>query len=139
MNMSQTAIARAAIFVSGVFYTLSGLGLVFAPEWFFQNIGTYPPFNRHYAGDVGVFTLALGLALLWAAKDQNLAQHRSLIGYTLLASLLHAANHAYDDWLAQQALTTALLNTGPLFVFVAMLAVVYMVAGQVQVKEKRKA
>lgn len=134
--MSKTTIARAAIFVSGMFYTLSGMGLMFAPEWFFQNIGNYPPFNRHYAGDTGAFTLALGLALLWAARDSHLAQHRSLIGYTLLASLLHAANHAYDDVLAQQTLVTALLTTGPLFVFVALLAVVYAVAGQPQSKRK---
>lgn len=134
--MSQATIARAAIFVSGVFYTLSGLGLMFAPEWFFQNIGNYPPFNRHYAGDTGAFTLALGLALLWAARDRNLMQHRSLIGYTLLASLLHALNHAYDDYLVRQALVTALMNTGPLFVFVVMLAVVYGVAGQTEQQSK---
>jgi uncharacterized membrane protein len=127
--MNTRTIARAAIFVSGVFYLLSGLGLTFAPEWFFTNVGNYPPFNRHYAGDTGAFTLALGLALLWAARSSSLAQQHSLIGYTVLASLLHALNHAYDDVLAQQTLVTALLNTGPLFVFVLMLLVVYRVVG----------
>jgi uncharacterized membrane protein len=126
--MSQSAIARAAIFVSGIFYAFSGLGLMFAPEWFFQNIGNYPPFNRHYAGDTGAFTLALGITLLWAAR--NPTQHRSLIGYTILASLLHALNHAYDDYLVRQTLATVMMNTVPLFVFVVMLVVVYVVVGQ---------
>src|SRR5262245_37121313 len=94
MNMRE-GFVRAALVAGGIFYLLSGAGLLFAPEWFFQNVGNYPPFNRHYAGDVGTFLLPLGAVLLWAAR--NPAQHRSLIGYAVAGSLLHALNHLYDD------------------------------------------
>lgn len=123
--MSQTAIARAAILVSGLFYALTGFALTFAPEWFFTTIAHYPPFNRHFTGDLGAFTLALGVALLWAAR--NPAQHRGLIGYAVLASLLHALNHTYDDLLlAKQSLTNALVNAVSLYTFAIMLAAVYV-------------
>jgi hypothetical protein len=78
MNKRE-AFVRAVLVAGGVFYLLSGLGLLFIPEWFFQNIGNYPPFNRHYAGDVGVFLLPLGIALVWAAREP--AQHRTLIAF----------------------------------------------------------
>ena len=93
--------------LSGAGYTLTGLSQLFAPRWFFENIGNFPPFNRHYVGDLGAFILAMGLGLLVAAR--NPAQHRSLIGVVALGSVLHLLNHLYDDWLsADWSLGTAL-------------------------------
>jgi hypothetical protein len=48
------------------FSLLTGLALLFASNWFFQTLGYFPPFNRHYAGDLGAFELPLGVGLLWA-------------------------------------------------------------------------
>ena len=44
--------------------------------------------------DAAVFSLGLGLALLWAAKD--LARRRGLIGIAALVSSLHLVNHGLD-------------------------------------------
>lgn len=91
----KTSFIRAAVVSGGVLYLLTGAALLFAPEWFFQNVGTFPPFNRHYAGDLGSFLLPLGLTLLWAAR--NPGEHWLLIGFAALGSLVHALNHTYDD------------------------------------------
>ncbi len=69
---------RGVVVVAGIGYLLTGLALMFAPEWFFQNIGLFPPFNRHYAGDLGMFQIPLGIGLLIAIC--NPVRHRGLIG-----------------------------------------------------------
>ena len=50
---SRPLFAQAVMVMAGLGYTIAGAALLFAPEWFFQNIGYFPPFSRHYAGDVG--------------------------------------------------------------------------------------
>ncbi|MBX3066454.1 MAG: hypothetical protein U0528_04500 [Anaerolineae bacterium] len=93
----RIAFVRALVLTMGIFHTLTASAMLFAPEWFFQNIGTYPPYNRHYTGDLGTFQLALGVALLWAVRAPE--KHHLLIGAAALGNLLHTFNHAYDDLL----------------------------------------
>jgi hypothetical protein len=95
---SQMAAGQVIVAVAGVFYTLTALALLFAPAWFFQHIGTYGAYNRHYEGDLGAFLLALGLALLLAARDP--ARHRLLVWAAALGSLFHALNHVYESLVA---------------------------------------
>ncbi len=52
---ARLALAQAIILVAGLLYMLSGILLLAQPEWFFDNIGNFPPFNRHYMGDLGSF------------------------------------------------------------------------------------
>ena len=79
---------------SGVSYVLTGIGLLFFPEWFFQNVGTFPPFNRHYTGDLGTYVLPLGVGLLLAAREGPAG--RLLVGVAATATSLHALNPVYD-------------------------------------------
>ena len=96
MNTRFTqAFVFAIVITMGLSFTLTGLALLFAPQFFFDNIGTFPPFNRHYMGDLGTYSLPLGLALLWATR--NPMQHRLLILAAVGINLMHAGNHAYDD------------------------------------------
>lgn len=81
--------------IGGSFYTFVGLAQLVAPLWFFTTIGPYPPFNRHYIGDLGSFTLPMGIALLLAVR--NPFQHRLFIGFVAAGSLIHSLNHLYDD------------------------------------------
>jgi hypothetical protein len=122
--MMKTGFVRATLVAGGVFYLLSGLGLLLIPQWFYENIGNYPPFNRHYAGDVGAFLLPLGIALLWAAR--NPSAHASLIGYAAAGSLLHALNHLYDDLTAQVAPGNLAVSL-PLLIFAIVLVAAYVV------------
>jgi hypothetical protein len=43
--------------------------LYFEPRWFYDNIGPYPPFNRHYEADLGTFLIPLGIAMVIGARN----------------------------------------------------------------------
>ena len=87
-------LSQLIVALVGVAYAASGLALLFAPRWFFENVGDFPPFNRHYEGDLGAFLLPLGVGLLAAAARP--AAHLVFIAVVAAGSVLHAANHAYD-------------------------------------------
>lgn len=123
----RNAFVRAALVAGGALYLLTGAIMLVAPGWFYDNIGSFPPFNRHYIGDLGSFLLPLGAALLLAAR--NPAAHRGLAAFAAVASLLHAANHTVDDIAARVSLITWVLNTLPLFAVAAMLGAAYVLAG----------
>src|SRR5262245_19190655 len=91
---ATSSIIQVVVAVSGLFYALTGVALLFAPDWFFQHIGTYPPFNRHYEGDLGSFLLPLGVALLVAARAP--ARYVGVIWLAALGSTLHLINHVPD-------------------------------------------
>ena len=106
------------VFIAGLFYLLSGLALLALPQWFYANVGTFPPFNRHYAGDLGAFLLPIGIGLLLAARDPR--RHRLLIGVVAAGNILHALNHLFDAILGQESLAHWLQDTVPLVLFGAL-------------------
>ena len=114
---------RTMIVLNGLNNLLIGLALIFAPEWFFANIGRFPPYNRHFLGDVGVLMLPLGAGLLWAACDP--AKHKSLIAVAVAGSWLHALNHLYDDWISQALSPLFFTNTLPLIALALLLSTAY--------------
>jgi hypothetical protein len=119
--MNARSIARFIILLNGVLNTLTGLVILAAPGWFYDTIADFPPFNRHFLGDVGAFTLAIGVGLLIAARDPQ--AHSALAGVGALASLIHAVNHLYDDLIVERGATMHWLsNTLPLLVLALMLA-----------------
>src|SRR2546428_3596796 len=106
--------ASIVVGVAGIFYMLVGVALLFAPVWFFQTIGHFPPFNRHYEGDLGSFLLPLGVGLLVAARAP--LRHIWVIRVAALGSLLHAGNHVYDAVVGAAAIGEWVLEIGPLLV-----------------------
>lgn len=87
-------IGQALIGLVGLLDAAAGAALLLVPEWFYETLGTFPPFNRHYAGDAGAFLLPIGIGLLFAAREP--ARYRALLVLALGASWLHGLNHAYD-------------------------------------------
>ena len=103
MNTSQlvtdsqsrvSSLARWVLILSGLVYLLAGLALIFAPYWFFLQIGHFVPFNRHYAGDAGTFSLPIGIGAFIAARAPG--KNLGLTGMVALASVSHWMNHCYD-------------------------------------------
>jgi hypothetical protein len=92
--VTAVRIGQALIALVGLFDTAAGAALLLAPEWFYQTLGTFPPFNRHYAGDAGAFLLPIGLGLLIAAREP--VRYRPILVLALGAAWLHALNHGYD-------------------------------------------
>ncbi len=114
---------------AGAFHIAIGLLQLLAPAWFFEYIGDFAPFNRHYIGDLGAFTLPLGVGLWVAARD--LRAYRAVVGVAALADLLHVLNHFYDDWVnatwSFEHLSTELI---PLLAIAVLLLAVWWQAGQ---------
>jgi hypothetical protein len=117
--MKQQAI-QVIVGVNAVTNLLTGLLLLFAPQWFYDNIASFAPYNQHFLGDVGAFILAFGIGLLFAIRQPE--RHRSLIGAAALGGLVHVGNHLYADVLEQGATMHWLTNTIPLLVMALALA-----------------
>jgi hypothetical protein len=118
LTESRFSALQAILVLAGTLYTFSGAALLFAPAWFFTNIGPFPPFNRHYAGDLGAFLLPLGVGLFLSARQPT--RHRLFIGAAAAASLLHALNHAYDAFIDGATLTHWLSDAAPLLLFAVL-------------------
>ena len=112
VNQKGTAWVPIVVGVAGIGYALTGLALILAPHWFFDNIGPFAPFNRHYEGDLGAFLLPLGVGLLLAAREP--VRHRLFLAVVAGASFLHAANHIYEAVIGTTPADRVLQDTGPL-------------------------
>jgi hypothetical protein len=110
--MTKQTWVQIALAINGLAELFAGAALLLAPTWFYQTIGTFPPFNQHYLGDAGAFLLPLGLGLLLALSDPR--RHRLLIGMVALAGLLHTGNHLYDDLILGHWTRAHLASTGVL-------------------------
>lgn len=115
--------AQVVVAAAGIASLLAGLAQLVAPQWFFQQIGNFPPFNRHYVGELGSFLVLLGIGLIMAARRP--AKHRTLIGVGAGASLLHTLNHLYDDLGTSFALDHLVVDLLPLLLLAVLLCQVW--------------
>ena len=79
----------------GVFTVATGLWAMIAPHSFFDNIGHFEPYNRHFLHDVGAFQIGLGGAALFALvwrSDALLA----VLGGTAAGATAHDIAHIVD-------------------------------------------
>ena len=107
-------------------FVLPGLALVLAPIWFYNAIADFPPFNRHYMGDAGVFSFALGIGLLLAVRQPS--HNRAAIGAAAVGSTLHVINHLYDDIIVDGGNVTHMLsNSLPLGIVAILLIWVWVI------------
>jgi hypothetical protein len=78
-----------------------GLWQAFAPASFFTSIATYGPQNEHYVRDVSTLYLALGVALLVAARRPS--WRLPVLAFAALQYALHSINHLLDVGAADPA------------------------------------
>jgi hypothetical protein len=121
-SAARPSIAQVIVAIAGIMHLLVGLAMLLAPMWFFTTIGTFPPFNRHYTGDMGAFQLALGAGLVFAARAP--ARQRLLIAAAAGGNLLHMLNHAYDALISRASPGYWLADTGPMLVLTLALLLV---------------
>ena len=120
--MNTHKFIRTSLWIWGIIHVASALGLLFSPVWFFENIGPFAPFNRHYEGDTGAFLLPFGLMVILAAQDPQ--RHYLVIGAAAAASFLHALNHIYDALLIQADFSGWLRDPLPLTILAIWMIVV---------------
>jgi len=91
---SQDRFVRAAVVVLALFWLGSGVWLSVAPRSFYRELATFPPYNRHFLHDAGVFSCGLGACLLGALVwDDALSV---VLGGVAVASVLHVGSHIVD-------------------------------------------
>jgi hypothetical protein len=130
MKSTQTTSPRfvsVVVAVNGLGNLIAGAIMIVAPAWFFEYIGDFPPFSRHYVGDAGAFNFGIGLALILAVR--NPIRHRALILAGTVANVLHTANHLYDDALAGGLSSSHLVSqTLPLVLLTLALVWAYLMS-----------
>ena len=113
--MKQTKRLQGWVLFAGIMYSLVGIALLIAPNWFFLNIGTFPPFNRHYMGDLGSFLLPIAVGLIIASRQPQ--RHMLLIAVIAAGNILHALNHIHDAIIGSGDWAHWLSDTVPLIFF----------------------
>ena len=126
--MKSTNFARWATLIAGLIYLAIALAIFFAPGWFYENVGQFPPFNRHYMGDLAAFLLPLAVGLLVAARDP--LRHRLVIGIAAAGSVLHVLNHAFDAVVEGHTHGHWLVDFVPLILLAAALVTAYYRPGE---------
>lgn len=108
MGSKTHTLTRFIVLFSGGLNSLLALTILLAPEFFYNTLANFAPFNRHFLGDIAAFMIGPSLALLFAAREPG--KHRALIGAVVLSNLVHLANHLYDDIFVERGATLHWLN-----------------------------
>jgi hypothetical protein len=124
MPLTRFQLARWFTLIVGIITVITALALVFAPVWFFENIGPFEPFNRHYEGDLGMFLMGIGVGLVFAFRD--ITRHRLLIGAAALGNVLHVLNHVYDAILRGADFAYWLRDGGPVALSAVLLVLAWL-------------
>jgi hypothetical protein len=87
--------------VSGLFYLMVGMAQLLQPEWYFANVGGFPPYNRLVIGQLGSVLLPLGVLLVIAS--QNPTSNRMMISLGAATATLMTLNHLYGMSISEEA------------------------------------
>ena len=85
---------RPLVLAAGALHLAAGLFMAAAPRSFYDQVGTFPPFNAHYLRDLATWYVALGVALLLAARRP--AWQLPLLVLAVIQYALHVVNHVVD-------------------------------------------
>jgi len=101
MGLAPTRIIRACVAVLGVISIGAGLWAMLAPHAFYDQVATFPPYNRHFIHDIGAFQIGLGSCLIAALAFTD-ALLVVLIG-NALGAIAHFAGHVADRSIGGQS------------------------------------
>ena len=85
---------RVLVLAAGALHLAAGLLMALAPRSFYDQVGTFPPFNAHYLRDLATWYVAFGVALLLAVRRP--AWQLPLLVLVGLQYALHVVNHVID-------------------------------------------
>lgn len=104
---------------SGLLYLMAGMTLLLQPEWFFENVAPFAPYNRLLLGQLGSLLLPLGVAMIVAS--QNPVEKRMMIAAGLGAAILLGLNQWYGISLDEVPPAGWLTSVLPLLLLAGML------------------
>lgn len=93
----QTTFGRVAAGIDAISFLVFGAWALVAPTSFFDQLAAWPPYNRHFIHDIGVFQLGIGVAL--AAGLSRMRGALAALAGGAVAAFLHVVSHIvdYDD------------------------------------------
>jgi hypothetical protein len=113
-------IIRVVVFVVAVFFIGLGVWALLSPQSFYEQLATYPPYNKHLFHDVGAFQAGIGSTLLFALFRRDALQV-ALMG-TSVGAILHAISHFVDRDLGGKSTDPYLLSALALVIVLATAA-----------------
>lgn len=114
----MTRAARVVAGAVGATLLVFGLWAFLDAPSFYDQLATYPPYNRHFLHDLGAFQVGLGATLLLATVRRDSLD--VALGGAAAGAALHAVAHVWDRDLGGR-------DSDPWF-FVAVAAVLAVVA-----------
>ena len=84
----------AGVALLGAVQLATGIVMLADAGFFYREVASFAPANDHFIRDIGTFTAALGLALLWAARTPS--WRLPLLAFALVQYALHSVNHLVD-------------------------------------------
>ena len=115
----RLALTSAIVLVAGLAYLMIGMAQLLQPEWYFENLGGFPPYNRLLLGQMGSFLLPLGVVLVLAS--QNPSSNRMVIAAGSGAAVLLTLNQLYSTSIGETAAPDGTFALGLLGLFAAAL------------------
>ena len=94
----QDLVSTIVVAGFGAFTLVLGVWALVAPVSFFDNIGHFPPYNKHFLHDVGAFQIGIGAALLFALawRDDAIL---AVLGGAAAGASAHEIAHITDHGL----------------------------------------
>jgi hypothetical protein len=113
-------VVRIVTFLVAAFFIALGLWALLSPMSFYEQLATYPPYNKHLFHDVGAFQAGIGATLVFALFRRDALQV-ALLG-TSVGAVLHAISHFVDRDLGGKSTDPYLLSALALVIVVATAA-----------------
>lgn len=82
------------VWVVGALHLAAGAFMFLAPRAFYDQVGTFRPFNGHYVRDLATWYVAFGVALLLATRRPS--WQAPLLALVVIQYALHVVNHVID-------------------------------------------
>jgi hypothetical protein len=101
----------------GVLMLGLGIWALVDPQSFYDQLATYPPYNKHLFHDVGAFQMGIGSTLLFALFRRDALQI-ALMGASV-GAIAHAISHIIDRDLGGRSTDPILLSLLALLVVFA--------------------
>jgi hypothetical protein len=117
---------RIVAIVGGVSFVALGLYGFLAPQDFFDQLATFPPYNVHLIHDIGAFNIAIGTMLVLAATARD-GLFAALAGATI-GQGFHLASHVMDEELGE--------NQSTMIPVIAAVTVILLVATVVRERQR---
>jgi hypothetical protein len=115
-------LVRVVVALVALLFIAIGIWALASPLSFYEQLATYPPYNKHLFHDVGAFQAGIGATLLFALFRRDALQV-ALLG-TSVGTILHAFSHWIDRDLGGESSDPILLSALALVVVLA--TAVYM-------------